>query len=455
MKILSFIPRLRLPQILPRRHLDWCLVVILLLAQITHHAHSQGASSGVADYIVAIVNNEVITEAEVQQRIHQFSETAKRSGEKVPETSQLRHQILESLIEERAMLSLARETGIKIEEHETQRAINYLASQNQISITELRNRVTQDGMDYKRFIANIQDQMLVERYRDREVTRRIEVSEADIDSYIQKLQGNKPPSPEMQFNLGQILIAVPENATPTEIKKIQTKAQNVLNKAREGVNFANLVGQFSDDKLLPSSGEMGLKPSDQIPDTFLSHIKKLESGQVSPELIRSGAGFHILKLIDRRESTTIPIPQTQVKHILIRTPDTTKRQAAVQSLTQMRGQIIRRNRTFESFAREYSEDGSAANGGDLGWAGPGMFVPEFEQAMNKLPKGGISGPVISRFGVHLIQVIDRRFQAIERKEVREKAQAYLRQEKYDQTYRDWLKEIRNRVYLELRESPES
>ena len=428
---------------------------ILLLISMPIHGWSQNTVAKTADYIVVIVNNQVITAAEVEQRVRHQIENIKQTGEKTPPAAQLRHQILENLIEERAMLSLAKESGIKVEDHDIQRAIGYIASQNQISIQELRVKVTQDGADYSRFVANIQDQILIERYREREVLRRIEITESEIDAYIKKLQGNNPASPPEKFNLSQILIAVPENATPTDVKKIQLTAKKVLANALSGTDFSSLVAQFSDNKSLPKTGEMGLKSSDQIPEIFLSRIKNLASGQILPELIQSGAGFHILKVIERRESSETLVQQTLVKHILIRTPDASRRQAAIQSLSQIRAQIIRGQRTFESYAREISEDGSASNGGDLGWAGPGVFVPEFEDAMNKLPLGGISGPVISRFGVHLLQVANRRFQPIERKELREQARTALRQTKYDQTYRDWVKEIRNRVYLERRDSPES
>lgn len=433
--------------------LSWRIILTVILILASFHAWSQNIKSQLADYILAIVNQEVITAAEVQQRLNQFVDNAQQAGEQTPAPEQLHKQILDNLIDERAMLSLARDTGIKVEEHEVQRSINYIASQNQITVPELQLKVTQAGTDYKRFVANIQDQMLIERYREREVVRRIDVSDADIEAYIQKIQGNKPTPPQIYFNIAQILVSTPENAPANNIKKNELKAKNILEKAIQGVPFADLAAQFSDDKSLPPSGEMGLKESEQIPEIFLSRINHLQSGQVLPELVRSPAGFHIIKVVQKQISSAIPVPQTWVKHILLRSTDASKRQAAIQSLMQMRAQIIRGSRTFESFAREYSQDGSAATGGDLGWAGPGMFVPEFEQAMNKLPKGGISGPVVSRFGVHLIHVVDRRQEFIERKSLYEKSRAILRQEKYEETYRLWLKEIRNRVYIELRDAP--
>jgi peptidyl-prolyl cis-trans isomerase SurA len=429
--------------------------VLAFLTFIPSTACPQKATRSMADYIVAVVNNEVITAIEIQQRINQITENAKRSGEKTPSAPQLRQQVLDNLIEERSILSLGREAGLKVEEQDVQRAINLIATQNQISTSQLKDQIQQEGMNYSRFVENIANQILVERYREREVLRRIDVSDMEIDSYIQKIRSNKSTAADIKYNIAQILIAIPEGSSKTEITKRQARAQYVLKKALNQENFAQLVAQFNEDKTLPPSGEMGLKATAQIPDLFLIKIQSLQTGEVLPELVRSGAGLHVLKVVERRESAAIPIPQTLVRHILLRTIDPGQRQAAIQSLLQMRIQIIKGDRTFESFAREFSEDGSANKGGNLGWSSPGLFVPEFEQAINKLPIGGVSGPVISRFGVHLIQVVERRDQLIERKQLREQARNALRQAKYETTYQEWLKEIRARVYLELRDPPES
>ena len=429
------------------------MACILVLGIVTTNLYAQKTTTRIADYIVAVVNQESVTASELEERIQRFIANAKRTGGQIPPAAQLRHQILDSLIEERAILSLSRAAGNKIDSQEIERAIKNIAEQNQLSISELKEQIEKDGMTLKQFESNVRDQMLIERFRERDVWSRIEISDLEIDLHVEKFRAENVAAPEMSFNIAHTLVPLPDKASDADIKKIKVLAENVLKEALGGGNLEALAARFSSSKTTLKHSELGLKPASQVPDLFIPLIRDLESGRVAPQLAQSGAGFHILKLVERKESTAIPVNQTLVRHILLRTSDANKRQAAIASLMKFRTQIISGARTFESFAREFSEDGSATSGGSLGWSGPGTFVSEFETAMNKLPVGGVSGPVVSRFGVHLIQVLERRIHPVERKQLRDQARAVLRQSKYESTYRDWLKELRSRVYIEIRDPP--
>jgi peptidyl-prolyl cis-trans isomerase SurA len=405
------------------------------------------------DHIAAIVNQELVTAYEVNQRMALARDDARRKNQRLPADSELRAMILESLIEERALLSHARDSGIRVDEVEIDRAVGVIAAQNQLTPTQLRQRLAQDGMDLGRFRANLRDQIMVERVREREVAQRIRITDAEIDALIEQQRG-KVAAAEVQYNIAQVLIKLPENATEATIAERRARAEQAMARIRSGEDFATVARQVSEDDNRERGGEIGMRPADRLPDIFLETVRPLSNGQVAPTLLRTGAGFHVLKLIEKSEGGALRVTQTRSRHILLR-PSEQLTEAAVRSrLSEFKRQIESGARRFEDLAREFSLDGSATAGGDLGWTSPGQFVPEFEQAMNALPIDGISAPTGSRFGWHLIQVLERRSVAPDTKQLRDQARQALRERKFEDAYLEWVREVRGRAYVEFREPPQ-
>ena len=244
-----------------------------------------------------------------------------------------------------------------------------------------------------------------------------------------------------------------EDLAGYQVAERKARADSALPRVRGGEDFAVVAREFSDDSNRAGGGEIGLRPVNRLPDAFVEQVATLKAGEVSPTLLRSGAGWHVLKLVERRDTSGIRITQTRPRHILLRPSAQLSVDLAKQRLADMRAQIERGSASFDDLAKRFSEDGSAAQGGDLGWVNPGAFVPEFEEAMNRLPVGGLSPPVETRFGVHLIEVVERRETTLDSKQVREQARNALRAQKYEEAYREWVKELRSRAYVEMREPP--
>ena len=404
------------------------------------------------DYIVAVVNSELVTAAEVEQRIERIrAATTPRGGPRPPLSDQLRQQALDSLIEERVLLTYARDSGMRVDDAEVDRAVQSIAAQNKMSMAQLRERVAADGIDFARFRSNLRDQILLERVREREVGQRTRVTDADIDKYL--AERNPGGARDVELNIAQILIPVPEGASAEDLAQRQARAESALARVRAGEDFAVVAREMSEDGNRARGGEIGLRPAARLPDLFVEQVRGLRPGEVSPTLLRTGAGLHVLKLIDRSDSSGVRITQTRARHILLRPSPQLSADLARQRLLDMRAQIERGAASFENLARQYSEDASAAQGGDLGWVNPGAFVPEFEEAMNRLAVGGLSQPVSSRFGIHLIEVVERREATLDAKQLREQARNALREQKFEVAYLEWTKELRSRAYVEMRDPP--
>jgi peptidyl-prolyl cis-trans isomerase SurA len=403
------------------------------------------------DYIAAVVNQELVTAGEIERRIERARQEAGRAGMRLPPEDELRRQIFDSLIDERAIISMARDSGMKVEEAEIDRAVQSIAAQNRLSPEALRQRLAQEGIDYARFRADIRDQIMIERLREREVYRRINISDEEIEEFLQNQR--RASAADAELNIAQILVTVPEGADPAAVAARRERIEQALARVRAGEDFAQVAREVSEDGNRERGGEIGLRSARRLPDLFVQGVKDLQPGQVSAQPLRSGAGYHLLKLIERRASEPT-VTQTRARHVLLRTSPQLSVDVASRRLAEYRAQIESGQQRFEDVARRYSEDGSAESGGELGWAGPGMYVPEFEQAMNALPIGGLSQPVVSRFGVHLIQVLERREAAIDPRQLREQVRNVLRERKFQQAYLDWTKELRSRAYVELREPPQ-
>ena len=404
------------------------------------------------DYIIAVVNQELVTASEVQQRLARVRDEATRNKQTLPPLSALRKQVIEALIDERVMVTNARETGARVDDPEIDRAVLNVATQNQMTLAQLRERLRQEGLPFAKFRENIRDQIMVERVREREVVSRIRITDGEIDELIEKRRNASGTS--AQVNVAQILVTVPEGAAEGVIAERRGRAEAALNRVRAGEDFAVVAREISEDSNRSQGGEIGMRPVDRLPDLFARATQGLKPGEVAPELIRSGAGFHVLKLVDRRESGAFTVDQSRARHILLRPSAELSAEAAARRLMQFKRDILSRTRTFEQLARENSEDGSAAQGGDLGWTAPGSFVPEFEEAMTALPVGGISDPVTTRFGLHLIQVVDRRQTTVDVRQLREQARNILREQKFEAAFAEWLRDLRGRAYVEYRDPPQ-
>ena len=429
-----------------------CIALLSFTLAAALPAHAQRSAPRTADYIVAIVNQELVTAAELQQRIAQVRENARRSNTPLPPDEELKQEVLNALIDERVIVTNARDSGMRLDDAELERAMANVAAQNQLTPQQLRERLRREGIDYARFRKNIRDQLLVERTREREVQQRIRISDPEIDAWLDKQRAAAGNSTE--YNLAQVLVVVPENAPAQVVEERRARAEAALERLRKGEAFDAVAREMSDDTNRAKGGEIGARPASQLPDIFVDAVRTLKVGEFTPTLLRSSAGFHVLKVLSRTETGAFTVTQTRARHVLLRPSAQLSQEAAIRRLQEFKRQIAAGTRTFEQIARDNSEDGSAAQGGDLGWVSPGNFVPEFEEAMNALPLNGLSDPVISRFGVHLIQVMERRKVTLDAKQQREQARNALREQKFEEAYLEWVRDLRARAYVELREPPQ-
>lgn len=409
------------------------------------------AATRLSDYIVAVINQEVITAAEVSRRIEQARAEARRTGTLLPAEEALRAQVVDALIDERAVLTHARQSAGEVDEAELDRAVRAVAAQNGIDLSELRQRLAAEGLDLTRFRLRLRDQLLVERAREREVQPRIRVTEAEVDAFLQAQR--REAEGRSDVNLAQILVSVPEGADAVQRATLESRAAQALARVRSGERFEVVAREMSDDPRREQGGEIGMRSPTRLPDLFVDATRDLKPGEVTSTLLRSGAGLHILKVLDRVAVGAPRQTQTRVRHILLRPSARLSASDARDRLEEVRREIERGQTRFEDQAKRLSDDGSAASGGDLGWAVPGMMVPEFEAAMDALAPGALSTPVLSRFGVHLIQVLERREVEVDAKLQREQARGALRERKFDEAYAEWVRELRGRAYIEMREPP--
>lgn len=427
-----------------------CLCAAFGLAALAPlQAQERAAPSRGGDHIVAVVNQELVTAGEVERRIEALRATAARERQPLPAADALRQAALDGLIEERVVVTHARDAGWRVDEADLDRAVQNVAAQNQLTLDQLRERLALDGLDMVRFRASLRDQIMVERTREREVAARILISDAEIEAEIAAQRAAAQQDAEL--NIAQILIGVPEGSDAATVAARRERADAALARVRGGEAFAQVAKAMSEDANREAGGEIGLRPASRLPDLFVAAVKELSDGQLAPALLRSGAGFHVLKLIERRDAGEPHVTETRARHILLRISDQATPESAARRLAELRAQIESGARRFEDVAREVSDDGSAPEGGDLGWFGPGAMVPEFEEPMNRLPVGGLSQPVLSRFGVHLILVQGRREVAVDPKQLREQVRNILRERKFQQSFDEWMRELRARAYVEMRE----
>jgi peptidyl-prolyl cis-trans isomerase SurA len=406
-----------------------------------------------ADFIVAVVNSEPITNQEVRAISQRLQREAAAQGRPVDE-AQARSLALEQLINDKAQLQQARDVGIRIDAEALSEAEAVVARNNQLTVEALHQRLLQEGLPLATFREQLSKQLLLTRLREREVEARIRVSETEVSQFLQEQRQLQAARGPVELNLAMILVAVPENSTEVQIQALAERAQDIARRARGGEDFAALAKTYSQAADLGSNGgAMGLRLTDRYPDLFLQATQALPVGGVS-DVVRSGAGFHVLKVLQREQApATLTVTQTRARHILLRPGQALTQAQAMSQLVALRTDIVSGQADFAEAARRLSQDGSAAQGGDLGWASPGMFVPEFEQVMNRLRPGQVAEPLVSRFGVHLIEVTERREAPMSDEEQRNLARNVLREKKLEEAYASWAEDLRGRAYVEMREAP--
>jgi len=403
------------------------------------------------DFIVAVVDAVPITNHEVVLRAPQLREQLKQQGRLAPEGDALLRAAMERLIVEKALLQHAKEVGISVEDEAVDLAEQRQAAQAQLSLAAWHQRLQAEGTSVGRMRQTLREQLILQRLTERNVPGRIKISDAEIDQAVIARQ-NASANVNPDLNLGHVLIAVPEKANDAEIAALQAKAQSALTALKRGDDLALVAQTFSSGAERDKGGLMGLRSASRYPTLFVDAVKDLKVGDST--LVRSGAGFHVLKLVAKRASEVVTVTQTRARHILLRPGGQLSQNTARAQLAGYKRQIEAGKADFAQLARAHSQDASGPDGGDLGWASPGMFVPEFEEVMSQLQIGQIADPLVSRFGIHLIQVLERREAPLSEREVRDLARNGLRDKKFDETYQLWAQEVRGRAYVEYRDAPQ-
>ena len=427
-------------------------VLVLCLTCVSVHAaegkraaDTQGKAAAV-DRVVAVVNNDVITRHELQDRLNIAVQELRKQGTTLPTLDALEKQMLERMITDMLQAQFARDTGVHVEDAQLDKSLQRIGQENKFAtLAEFRARLEQDGVDYKKFREEIRNEIIATRLREREVDSKLVISDSEIDNYLAAQARQKGAGAE--YLLAHILVLVPEQASADKIQASRERAEKALAQLRAGTDFAQVAAEFSDAKDALQGGSLGWRSTDRIPALFLDALHGLQPG-ASSGVLRSANGFHILKLVEsRNKDAPVVITQTHTRHILIRTSELLPEKEARKRLLEIK-QRIEGGADFAAQARRYSEDGSAAQGGDLGWISPGDTVPEFEAGMNALQDGQISDAVQSGFGWHLIQVLARRSADVSEEQKRQRARTALRGFKSDEAYQDWLRQLRDSAYVE-------
>jgi peptidyl-prolyl cis-trans isomerase SurA len=406
------------------------------------------------DRIVAVVNDEAITARELDERARFALKQLAQQGTSPPPKAVIERQILDRLIADRVQLQFAKETGLRIDDAELERAIQRIAEQNKITAQALRETLEKDGVPYAKFREDIRNEIIMSRLREREVDNKIVITESEIDALLSASVNEEMRSDEV--NLSHILVVVPENASPEQVQSRRARAEEALAQLSKGADFRQVAAAFSEAPDALQGGLMGWRAGERLPTLFYDALKSMKPGELSA-VLRSGNGFHILRLNERRGGARAAaekpgpttVQQTRVRHILLKTNELVSENEARSRLNALK-ERLENKADFAELARVHSEDASASRGGDLGWILPGDTVPEFERAMNNLKPGEISQPVRSPFGWHLLQVLERGAQDVSKERRRMAARQTLRARKSDEAYQEWVRQLRDRAYIELR-----
>jgi peptidyl-prolyl cis-trans isomerase SurA len=399
-----------------------------------------------ADRILAVVGDEVITQYDLRQRLATALKQLQKQNTTLPPQDVLERQLLERMIMDRVQMQFARETGLKVDDAQLDQAITKVAANNKMTPQQFKAALEKDGVNYAAFREEIRGELTMVRLREREVDSKIIISDGEIDMY---LANQASTGSGEEIHLAHILLRAPESASPEALQKLRLRGEQALQRAREGTSFAELAASFSDAPDALQGGDLGWRPMDRLPQLYAETAARMRPGDVS-DLLRSSAGFHILKLVAKRGGGgPVSVQQTHARHILIRVNEVVSETEARRKMENLRERLVNGG-DFAELARLYSQDGSAGKGGDLGWVSPGDTVPEFERAMDALKDNEISPVVQTPFGMHLIQVVERRSRDVSEDRKRAVARQALRERKLEEAYQDWLRQIRDRAYVENR-----
>ena len=401
----------------------------------------------ILDKIIAIVDDDVVLQSELNRRMSSIIKQIKQSNTTAPPEDLLKKQVLDRLISERIQLSIGYNAGVRISDDELNQAIGRVAASNNLSIDQYIDRLTMEGTSLSIIREEVRHELIIMRVQQASIMRRIRVSDQELNNFLNSEEGQLVSSPDV--NIGQILLAVSSNASKASIDKVSNQAMDLYQQIQDGKDFKELALSYSMDQSALQGGDLGWRNMAQLPKIFSQEIDLLTLGTVS-EPIRSGAGFHLIKLYDRRGGDAKLIEQNLVRHILLEPNALRNKLETKKFLQQIKNQVLA-GEDFEQLAKAHSEDKSSAlDGGNLGWSTPGMFVPEFEATMNNIAVGEISEPFESQFGWHILQVTDRRQQDFSEEILRNRAQNLIRQRKYDEELQVWLQEIKDEAFIEIK-----
>jgi len=430
------------------RRLALVVLTSLLVAPPALLAQSRGSQPIAADRVVAVVNSEAITLYELRSRMVLVERQLRGQNVELPPRAVLEQQLLERMIVDRAQMQFAKETGLEVSEAELDAALRRIAEGNRLGAAEFRAVLEKDGIPWSKFREEIQQEMTIARLRDREVDNRITIAEGEIDNYLE--EASRPGGSDELVQVAHIIVRVPEQADAAQLARIRGRLEQAVAQLQRGEDFARVAAGVSDAQDALSGGLMSPRPADRLPNLYAEEVKKLKPGEISG-ILRSPAGFHLVKLVERRGGalSSQTLRQTKARHILVKVNQLVSDDEARRRLVGLR-ERLEHGGDFAELARLHSNDLSAAKGGDLGWLYQGDTVPEFERAMDSLKIGELSEPVRSPFGWHLIQVQERRTEGASDERRRLMARQALRERKSEEAYQDWLRQLRDRAYVEYR-----
>jgi peptidyl-prolyl cis-trans isomerase SurA len=413
------------------------------------------SSAKVIDSVYVIVNDEVITRREVDNRVNEITARLKSQSAQLPDPEDLRRQVVEAMITERAQLQLGKEYGVRVSDTELDRAIGRIAESQKMSVQDMRNQMEKEGMTFAQFREQIRNEIIMQRLVDHEVDSKIQVSDAEIDTYMAAEKA--AAADRVELDLAQILVRIPENASPEQIAARKARADEVARQLRTGADFAKMAATYSDSPDALQGGAVGWRDPNRLPPVFAAELAKLKPGQVTP-VVRTNVGFHILKLINQRkpeaqqqQQEEAVVQQTHARHIMLKVTPTQTEADDRKKLLDLKAKIEGKQATFEDLARQNSQDTYAAKGGDMGWVESGDVPAELETVIKSLKPGEISDPVKTPFGMHIVQVVERKSQDTSKEKERATARQVLTERKRQEAMEDWARQVRDRAYVEFRE----
>jgi peptidyl-prolyl cis-trans isomerase SurA len=422
----------------------------LLVLAAAPRAYAQTPPAGrivLLDRIVAVVNDQVITRRDLDERITTVLTQLRQQGTPLPARDLLEKQVLERMIFNQVQFQYAKETGLRVDDAALEKTLSRIAEDSKLTPAQLRAALEKDGIGFNKFREDIREEITIARLREREVDNKITIADSEVDNFLstQQLQDGKTD----EYHVSHILISVPEQASPERLQERRMRAEQALAQIKGGADFRQVVASFSDAPDAVQGGALGWRETARLPTIFAEAVKALNAGEVSG-VLRSPNGFHILRVNERRgQGAPLIVSQTHARHILIKTSELVSESDAKGRAVKLKERLDN-NADFAELARLQSEDSSAARGGDLGWLSPGDTVPEFEKAMDALKPGQLSEAVRSPFGWHLIQVLARRNQDLSQQQQRLRARQALREQKADEAHQEWVRQLRDKAFVEYR-----